>query len=188
MCGGGANCPGSKRPHTGRLVPGSTCSVPRTGPSVRRGPQRVQSAHALSTCAPGVQAERAAALVAEVRSMAASAPRPPKRGRTARLDHYVGPPAHLLVGARISVFWPDDDAFYKVRRPGGGSGAAPLCPVAGFLCGHHGTQLANAKFTWGVPTAILHWVVVQADSIWCVRPCVGDSGEESAFSAVRHKG
>lgn len=47
--------------------------------------------------------------------MAASEARPVKRGRTARLNHYVGPPAHVLVGARISVFWPDDDAFYKAR-------------------------------------------------------------------------
>ena len=62
------------------------------------------------------QAERAAALVVEARSMAASEARPAKRGRSARLNHYVGPPAHVLVGARISVFWPDDDAFYKARR------------------------------------------------------------------------
>ena len=48
--------------------------------------------------------------------MAASEARPVKRGRTARLNHYVGPPVHVLVGARISVFWPDDDAFYKARR------------------------------------------------------------------------
>ncbi|KAK9821750.1 hypothetical protein WJX81_002727 [Elliptochloris bilobata] len=61
------------------------------------------------------KAERAAALVAEARSMAASEARPVKRGRTMRLNHYVGPPAHVLVGARISVFWPDDDAFYKGR-------------------------------------------------------------------------
>lgn len=47
--------------------------------------------------------------------MAASEARPVKRGRSTRLEHYVGPPAHVLVGARISVFWPDDDTFYKAR-------------------------------------------------------------------------
>lgn len=77
------------------------------------------------------QAERAAALVAEVRSMAASEARPVKRGRSARLNHYVGPPAHVLVGARISVFWPDDDAFYKARcRQCGRHDTTPECSTA----------------------------------------------------------
>ena len=42
--------------------------------------------------------------------------RPLKRKRTLGLKSYVGPPSHVLLGVRISVFWPDDHAFYKVCR------------------------------------------------------------------------
>ena len=43
--------------------------------------------------------------------------RPSKRQRQRSLREYVGPPGgHILLGVRISVYWPDDDAFYKVRR------------------------------------------------------------------------
>jgi len=91
--------------------------------------------------------------------MAASAPRPPKRGRTARLDHYVGPPAHLLVGARISVFWPDDDAFYKVGRLG-------RC-FGWHRCVLYFRHLGRSWLTapGGPSTAAPQWVAVQADSV-----------------------
>ncbi len=39
-----------------------------------------------------------------------------KRKRGLGLKSYVGPPSHVLLGVRISVFWPDDHAFYKVCR------------------------------------------------------------------------
>ena len=42
--------------------------------------------------------------------------RPAKRQRQRSLREYVGPSGgHVLLGVRISVYWPDDDAFYKVR-------------------------------------------------------------------------
>lgn len=37
-----------------------------------------------------------------------------KRKRGLGLKSYVGAPSHVLLGVRISVFWPDDNAFYKV--------------------------------------------------------------------------
>lgn len=43
--------------------------------------------------------------------------RPAKRQRHRQLGlrQYTGPPGgHVLLGVRISVYWPDDDAFYKV--------------------------------------------------------------------------
>ena len=42
--------------------------------------------------------------------------RPAKRQRQHGLAAYVGPRGgHVLLGVRISVYWPDDHAFYKVN-------------------------------------------------------------------------
>jgi hypothetical protein len=64
-----------------------------------------------------VQAMRAAEMVALAQQKAVIDERPLKRKRRAGPDCYVGPPQHVLMGVRISVFWPDDDAFYKARLP-----------------------------------------------------------------------
>ena len=61
-----------------------------------------------------LQAKRAAGLLAAAQHAAADGVRPAKRQRQRCLRAYVGPPEHILLGARISVYWPDDDAFYKV--------------------------------------------------------------------------
>lgn len=61
-----------------------------------------------------LQAKRAAGLLAAAQHAAADEVRPAKRQRQRCLRAYVGPPEHILLGARISVYWPDDDAFYKV--------------------------------------------------------------------------
>lgn len=61
-----------------------------------------------------MQAKRAAGLLAAAQHAGAEERRPAKRQRQQGLRGYVGPPEHILLGARISVFWPDDDAFYKV--------------------------------------------------------------------------
>ena len=62
-----------------------------------------------------LQAKRAAGLLAAAQHAAADELRPAKRQRQRSLREYVGPPGgHLLLGVRISVYWPDDDAFYKV--------------------------------------------------------------------------
>ena len=61
-----------------------------------------------------LQAKRAAELLAAAQHAVADELRPAKRQRQRCLRAYVGPPQHILLGARISVYWPDDDAFYKV--------------------------------------------------------------------------
>lgn len=63
------------------------------------------------------QAKRAAELLAVAQQKALVEERPPKRKKRMGLRSYVGPPSHVLLGARISVFWPDDNAFYKACLP-----------------------------------------------------------------------
>ena len=60
------------------------------------------------------QAKRAAELIALAQQKRALEVRPLKRRRRQVLKAYAGPPSHVLLGARISVYWPDDRAFYKV--------------------------------------------------------------------------
>lgn len=62
------------------------------------------------------QARRALEEIAAAQQRRAAEERPAKRKRRQVLRAYAGPPSHLLLGARISVYWPDDDAFYKVGR------------------------------------------------------------------------
>ena len=61
-----------------------------------------------------LQAKRAACLLAAAQHAAADELQPAKRRRQHSMRAYVGHPEHVLLGARISVYWPDDDAFYKV--------------------------------------------------------------------------
>ena len=61
-----------------------------------------------------LQAKRAACLLAAAQHAAADELQPAKRRRQRSMRAYVGHPEHVLLGARISVYWPDDDAFYKV--------------------------------------------------------------------------
>ena len=60
------------------------------------------------------QARRAAEMMAVAQQKAVLESRSLKRKRSLGLKSYVGPPSHMLLGVRISVYWPDDDAFYKV--------------------------------------------------------------------------
>ena len=54
-------------------------------------------------------------MLAAAQHATADEQRPAKRQRQRSLREYVGPPGgHVLLGVRISVYWPDDDAFYKV--------------------------------------------------------------------------
>ena len=61
-----------------------------------------------------LQTKRAACLLAAAQHAAADELQPAKRRRQHSMRAYVGHPEHVLLGARISVYWPDDDAFYKV--------------------------------------------------------------------------
>ena len=62
------------------------------------------------------QARCAAELMAGAQQKSVLESRSLKRKRGLGLKSYVGPPSHVLLGVRISVFWPDDHAFYKVCR------------------------------------------------------------------------
>ena len=64
-----------------------------------------------------LQAKRAACLLAAAQHAAADELQPAKRRRQHSMRAYIGHPEHVLLGARISVYWPDDDAFYKVCIP-----------------------------------------------------------------------
>ncbi|CAL5225630.1 g8486 [Coccomyxa viridis] len=62
------------------------------------------------------KAKRAAGMLATAQHAMADELRPAKRQRQRSLREYVGPSGgHVLLGVRISVYWPDDDAFYKGR-------------------------------------------------------------------------
>ncbi|BDA40778.1 probable DNA mismatch repair protein MSH6 at C-terminar half [Coccomyxa sp. Obi] len=67
----------------------------------------MKEAKAKARCAAEMMAVAQQKVVLESRSL--------KRKRSLGLKSYVGPPSHMLLGVRISVYWPDDDAFYKGR-------------------------------------------------------------------------
>ena len=82
--------------------------------------------------------------------------RPAKRQRQHGLAAYVGPRGgHVLLGVRISVYWPDDNAFYKVD---------PFLPQQmpqseGLSATFHDSLMAAAK-----------WLPSQSPAL----PCQGD--------------
>lgn len=79
-----------------------------------------QTAVVRIVCSAGVdmhctaQARRAAEMMAVAQQKFVLESSSLKRKRSLGLKSYVGPPSHMLLGVRISVYWPDDDAFYKV--------------------------------------------------------------------------
>lgn len=86
------------------------------------------------------QARCAAELMAAAQQKSVLESRSLKRKRTLGLKSYVGPPSHVLLGVRISVFWPDDHAFYKVCRLLLAPGQCPcsLLPRPEQSCPHSG--------------------------------------------------
>ena len=64
-----------------------------------------------------MQKEKAARLVATAKRMAVEATRCSKRRRVVQKPaERLHSPDHILLGARVAVYWPDDKQFYNVSQ------------------------------------------------------------------------
>lgn len=103
-----------------------------------------------------------------------------KRKRSLGLKSYVGPPSHMLLGVRISVYWPDDDAFYKVCSQS--PATEPFCEAC-LKPGHDRTGPWSAEILASVPQMVdmcrgrsLRWAVGKDEAdVNVIVGCVHDT-------------